>query len=66
MKKIKPIKPIEKDENGELVFNICCDEANSDWIRAARLAKAAKEGDKEAAKKLKKMENTSMYEVSDD
>ena len=66
MKKIKLVKPIKKDENGELVFDICCDEANSNWIRAARLAKTAKEGDKIAGKKLKKMENTPMYRVSDD
>lgn len=36
------------------------DAANGDWIRAARLAKKAREGDKEAAKELEKLENTKL------
>ncbi len=66
MKQLKPIEPIEKDKNGDLVFNLCADEANSDPIRAARLLKKAKAGDKKALKKLKEMENTPMYRESDD
>jgi len=66
MTKMKPIEAIEKDKNGDLVFNLCTDEANSDPIRAARLLKKAKAGDKRALKKLKEMENNQMYRESDD
>jgi len=66
MTKMKPIKAIEKDKNGDLVFNICADEANSDPIRAARLLKKAKAGDKKALKRIEEMENTTMYRESDD
>ena len=40
--------------------------ADDEWIRAGRLRKKAEARDKEAAKKLKEMENTQMMEVVDD
>lgn len=57
---MKKIKPVEKDKDGNIVFNLDADEANADWIRAGRLLKKAQAGDKEAAAKLKKMEETPM------
>lgn len=42
------------------------DAANGDWIRAARLAKRAREGDKEAENKLKEMENTKLVTYDDE
>ncbi len=39
---------------------------NDDWIRSNRLRKKAEAGDKEAAKKLKELENTQMMVVEDD
>lgn len=57
---MKKIKPVETDEDGNMVFNLDADEANADWIRAGRLLKKAQAGDEEAAAQLKKMEETPM------
>jgi len=62
---MKKIEPIEKDKNGNVIYNLAADEANADWLRAARLARATKSGDKEAAKKSKAMENTPKYRESE-
>ncbi len=58
--KLKPVKPIEKDEEGNITFNLCADAANADWLRAARLLKQRKR------KELEKLSNTKMYYVIDD
>lgn len=42
------------------------DAANDDWIRAARLAKRAEQGDEEAAKKLKELEETKLVYYEED
>lgn len=60
-KKLKKVKPVEIDEDN-VIFNIDADEANADWIRAARLLKKANQGDKEAGDKLEKLFNTPMHE----
>ncbi len=39
---------------------------NDDWIRSNRLRKKAEAGDKEAAKKLKELENTQMMVAVED
>jgi len=64
--KYKTIEPIEYDENGELIINACCTAANADWIRAARLAKKADDGDKEAKKILEELHNTKMVRIEKD
>lgn len=57
MKKIKPIN----EEDGETVYDLCSDEANSNFIRAARLKKASEDEDEAAKKKLELMQKTPMY-----
>jgi len=64
--KFKPVKAIEKDKNGNLVFNLAADAANADWIRAARLARRAEAGDEEAAKELKRLQETPMVQIIED
>ena len=61
MKK-KPVYFTIEDEYGNIIKQIPWTEADDDWIRAARLNKKAREGDKEAAKKIKKIQNTQMVE----
>jgi len=39
------------------------DELNGDWIRAARLQRAAEKGDKKAAEELKRMEGEKLVPV---
>lgn len=56
----KAIEPVEKDKDGNITFNLDADEANADWIRAARLLKKAKAGDTEAAAELERLQNTRM------
>lgn len=34
--KKKKVKPIE-EANGEIHFNLACDEANADWLKSQRL-----------------------------
>ena len=63
MKK-KPVFYTLKDESGKEI-NIPITAANDDWLRAARLGRKAKEGDKEAEKELRKMENSQMMEFDD-
>jgi hypothetical protein len=55
-----------EDEHGNIIKRIPMTEADDDWIRAGRLKRKADEGDKEAAKKLKKMESTQMFTLEDD
>jgi hypothetical protein len=59
---IQEIKPFYYDENGMLHINACCSEANSDPIRAARLARKAKAGEKAAALELEAMKAGKMFE----
>lgn len=59
---MKKIQMVTIDEDGTFHINSCCDEANSDPIRAGRLADAAKQGDKEAEKKLARMSATPMMQ----
>ena len=58
--RLKRVKLFEKNEKGEIVFNLAADAGNADWIRAARLKKAGK------TEELKKLFNTPMYELEDD
>jgi hypothetical protein len=70
IKELQPIMPPEKiepisEKDGQIVFNLCSDAANLDWIRAARLKKkAADEGDEKAAAELAELENTPVYKCS--
>ncbi len=64
--KLKPAYITIQDKDGNIIERIPMTAADDDWIRAARLKKKAEAGDKEAAKKLKEMENTQMMEVVDD
>ena len=64
--KLKIVKPIEFDKNGEPIFIPSCTAANDNWIRAARLKKKADAGDKAAKQKLKKMHNTKMVQIEFD
>lgn len=58
---LKEIKPFYIDEDGTFHVNACCSGANSDPIRAARLARKAKAGDKAAAKELEALDSQKMY-----
>ncbi len=49
------------DEDGKLIDRIPMSLADSDWIRAGRLAVKARAGDKNAAKALKIMQETEVY-----
>lgn len=64
--KTKPVYITIKDEEGNIIERISMTEADDDWIRAGRLAKRVKKGDKEAAEKLRQMQNTQMVEYIDD
>lgn len=66
MKKTEKILPFYRDEDGGLHVNACCSEANSDPIRAGRLARAAKNGDKLAAAELARMSDTAMVRKAED
>ncbi len=55
-----------EDEDGNIIKEIPMSAADDDWIRAGRLRVKADEGDKEAAAKLKEMENTPMYYYEED
>lgn len=57
---LEKLTPIDRTE-GETVYRLHADEASSDPIRAARLAKAAANGDEKAKEKLERMKKTSMY-----
>jgi len=62
----KKVEPYEINENGEKVFNIGADLASADPFVYGRLMRKAREGDEEAKKKMKEMENTDMYYVVED
>lgn len=63
---MKKIEPIVKDEEGKIVqINLCCDGANADWLRAARLKKKSEDGDEETKKELAELESTSMYVMNE-
>ena len=62
----KKVEPITRTENGEIVFNLAADEANANWLLAARLRRLADEGDEEARAKLEKMMEAPMYEWEPD
>lgn len=64
MKK-KPANITIIDDSGK-VIEIPMTHANDDWIRAARLARKAKEGDKKAEEELRKMQNTQMMKSDDE
>lgn len=55
-----------QDKDGNIIVEVPLSQANEDWIRAARLARKAREGDQEAAEKLKRMQDTQMYIVDDE
>ena len=57
------IEGIQVTEDGKVLINTSATEADVDWLRAARLMRRAKEGDKEAAKELERMENSEMVYV---
>ncbi len=64
--KFKPAYITIKDEDGNIIERIPMTAINDDWIRSNRLRKKAEAGDKEAAKKLKELENTQMMVIVDD
>ncbi len=64
--KFKPAYITIKDEDGNIIERIPMTAINDDWIRARRLKIRAEAGDKEAAKKLKELENTHMMLMVDD
>ncbi len=64
--KFKPAYITIQDEDGNIIERIPYTAASDDWIRAGRLRKKAEAGDKEAAKKLKELENTQMMVIVDD
>ncbi len=64
--KFKPAYITIEDGDGNIIERIPMRAADDDWIRAGRLRKKAEAGDKEAAKKLKEMDNTQMMVVVDD
>ena len=59
------MKKKQDKRTDEPVGRIRLTEATDDWLRAARLAKRAEEGDKEAAKELERMESTPLVRVED-
>lgn len=65
-KKKKAIFMTIEDEDGNIIEEFPMTAADDDWIRAGRLRKKAHEGDEEAAKQLKEMENTQMYYFDDE
>ena len=64
-KKRKIVRHVEK-VGDEVIINLDADEANLDWIRAARLMVKAEEGDKEAEKELERRMNTPVEEIEID
>lgn len=63
--KTKPVYTTIEDEDGNIIEEIPMTEADDDWMRAGRLARKAREGDIEAAEKLRQMENTPLLELDD-
>ena len=61
----KPVNITIEDDSGK-VIEIPMTHANDDWMRAARLARKAKEGDKKAEEELRKMQDTQMMESDDE
>ena len=55
--KLKRVKEVEVNEDGEITFNLSARASNADWIRAARLLKAGK------LDEYKRLENTPMYYI---
>ena len=55
--KLKRVKDVEVNEDGEITFNLSARASNADWIRAARLLKAGK------LDEYKRLENTPMYYI---
>jgi hypothetical protein len=56
------VVPLEngREMKKKVVLDFTQTEADVDWLRAARLKKAADKGDKEAAAELRRMEETKM------
>ncbi len=65
-KKKKAVLITITDEDGNIIEEIPMSAANEDWIRARRLKIRAEAGDKEAAKKLRELENTPMIYFEDE
>ena len=63
---MKKLKPVEKDEEGNITYNLHATAADVDWMQAGRLRRRAEAGDKAAAKELEEMENTPMVEFTDE
>ena len=59
-KRMKRVKPIEKNKKGDIVINLDSDAGNADWLRAARLLKKGK------TEALKKLHDTPMYKIDED
>jgi hypothetical protein len=62
MKKIKIVKPVERDKDGSLVLNFDADEASSDWLGYSWIKKLAGEGDEEAQKEIERIDASEMIE----
>lgn len=58
---MKKIEPITKDADGNVVLDLDADEANANWVYAARLKRRVDAGDDEARKELEEMERIQLY-----
>ncbi len=67
MKKLKKVESIKRNKDGIAIgFNLASTGANDDWIRSARLARKADNGDKEAKAELEELNNTPMFYSEED
>ena len=64
--KFKKVVPFYYDKDGVLNINMSANEADADWLFAARLAEKAEKGDVEAQKELERMMKAPMYEVGEE
>ena len=55
--------PIEETVSGETVYNIAAEATNVEGFLYGRLVRKAKEGDKEALRQLKELEQSKVYRV---
>lgn len=63
---IKQVSPVAYENDGSVTMNFAADEANGNWLYAARLQRRAEAGDKEAQAELDRMLETPLYEITGD
>ena len=56
---------LQHEKEADLIIDLTENEADDDWLRARRLYLRAKKGNREAAKELKRMENTKLMKIED-